>query len=127
MSSPLVRLDILGSGYQTKIAGVNILGSVPGFPFYWVPRNDLTNPKDHYNATWNGTLSTGVQVPAGKYMFSYRALKIFGDQNNETDYESWTSPMFTIEYEPSLNNLSNYSVHISFFLIVVSFFFHIGN
>jgi hypothetical protein len=122
-SSPLVRLDILGSGYQTKIAGVNILGSVPGFPIYWVSRNDLTNPKDHYYASWKGTLNTGVQVPAGRYMFLYRALKLFGDQNNETDYESWTSPMFSIEYESSLKNLSNYSVNISFFLIFVSFLF----
>jgi hypothetical protein len=98
MSSSLVRLDILGSGNQTEIAGVNSLGSVPDFPWYWVARNYMTNPENHYNAVWNGTLSTGVQVPAGNYMFLYRALKIFGDQNNNNDYESWTSPVFGIEY-----------------------------
>jgi hypothetical protein len=134
MGSPLVRLDILGSGNQTEVVGVNILGSVPGFPQNWVARNDVSNLADHHNATWNGTLDTGVQVPAGSYMFLYRALKIFGDQNNKTDYESWMSPMFTIEYEVSSNNFSNtttnkppmnssYSVKVSFVLIVMFLLF----
>jgi hypothetical protein len=136
MGSPLVRLDILGSGNQTTVAGVNILGTVPGFPQYWLSRNDLTQYSDFYNATWNGTLSTGVQLPAGNYMFLYRALKIFGDQNNNSDYENWTSPIFGIvyEYETPFNISSNitnsttnnkatteaiYNIKLSFFLILI--------
>ena len=136
MGSPLVRLDILGNGNQIEVVGVNILGSAAGFPLYSVPRNDLTVDTSHYNATWNGTLSTGNQVPAGNYMFLYRALKLFGDQNNNADYENWTSPMFTISYDTFINNASNlttsspiinssYSVKFSFFLIYHTFSFHI--
>jgi hypothetical protein len=101
IGSPLVRLDILGSGKQTTVAGINILGSVPGFPSYWISRNSLTksdNNSPYYKITWNGTLSTGVKVPPGNYKFLYRALKIFGDQKNAKDYESWTSPVFAIKY-----------------------------
>jgi hypothetical protein len=107
MSSALVRLDIIGRGNQTEVAGVNILGSVPGFPRYWVARNDQTSIYSYYNATWNGTLSTGVQLPAGHYLFLYRALTIFGDQNNGDDYETWISPVFSIEYGTQLNTSSN--------------------
>lgn len=132
MGSPLVRLDILGNGNQTQVAGVNILGSILDYPLYWMARNFLTDDENHYNATWNGTLSTGIQVPAGNYRFLYRALKIFGDPNNNNDYENWTSPMFTIVYGMSLNNTSNvinskaqidlnYNIKLSFFLLIISF------
>jgi hypothetical protein len=132
MSSALVRFDVLGSGNQTEVAGVNILGSVPGFPQYWLPRNDLTTSASYYKAIWNGTLSTGVQLPAGNYMFLYRALKIFGDQNNNDDYESWPSPVFGIEYA-TLNTTKNkartvatYSGKLLFFPIVMCFLSILG-
>ncbi len=149
MSSAIVRLDILGSGNQTEVVGVNILGSVPGFPQHWLRRNDLTYLPNEYNAVWNGTLSTGIQVPAGNYRFLYRALKIFGDGNNSSDYENWTSPVFGIEYTTSVNNSTGannstaqtdttyptstinniaqtdatYSIKISIFLTAMSFCF----
>jgi len=136
MSSAIVRLDILGSGNQTEVVGVNILGSVPDFPQYWVPRIDVTNAGNVYNAIWNGTLSTGIQVPTGTYRFLYRALKIFGDMNSNSDYENWTSPVFGIEYTTPVNNSTNtinntaqtdasYSIKISIFLTVMSFGFKI--
>jgi hypothetical protein len=138
MNSALLRLDVLGSGNQTEVAGVNILGSVPGFPQYWRPRNDLTSFYSYYSAIWNGALSTGVQLPAGNYMFLYRALKIFGDQNNNNDYENWTSPVFGIEYETQFNTSSNtttnkaqtvatYSGKLSFFPIVICFLSILGS
>ncbi len=127
MSSAIVRLDILGSGDQTEVVGVNVLGSVPDFPQYWVSRTDLTSPANEYNAVWNGTLSTGVQVPAGNYRFLYRALKIFGDENNNSDYENWTSHVFGIEYTISLNFSpdTTCSIKIFIFLGIISFFCHI--
>jgi len=135
MSSAIVRLDVLGSGNQTEVLGVNILGSVPEFPRYWLTRNYLPNPYDYYNAIWNGTLSTGIQLPAGNYQFLYRALKIFGDRNNNSDYESWTSPVFGIEYTTPVNNSNGtvnntaqvdttYSMKIFIFLAIISFCFH---
>jgi hypothetical protein len=133
MSSALVRLDVLGSGNQAEVVGVNILGSVPGFPQYWRPRNDLTSFASYYSAIWNGTLSTGVQLPAGNYMFLYRGLKIFGDQNNNDDYENWTSPVFGIEYT-TLNTTKNkartvatYSEKFLFFPIVMYFLSLLGS
>ena len=132
MGSSLVRLDILGSG--------NILGSVPDFPWYWVPRNVLTNGGSRYNAIWNGTTSNGSHLPAGNYQLLYRALKIFGDANNNSDYEEWISPPFNIEYGTVVNISSStattpttttgsgahtaltYSVQLYFFLVVMCFF-----
>ena len=97
--SALLRLDVLGSGNQTNVTGIDILGSVPSFPRRYVERDTvLTSFLRLSNVIWNGTLSTGVQVPAGNYRLLYRALKIFGDPNNKNDYESWTSPVFGIVY-----------------------------
>ena len=104
MGSSVMRLDILDGSNQT-----NIIGSVPDFPRYWVPRTSFAQPEDKYQTTWNGTLSTGVQVPAGRYMILYRVLKIFGDQNNNNDYENWTSPVFGIEYSIPMNISSSAS------------------
>ncbi len=147
MGSSLVRLDVLGDGNQTEVVDVNILGSLPDFPQYWRPRNFFTNDLNRYSAVWDGTLSSGVQVPAGYYRLLYRALKIFGDPNNNSDYESWTSPVFGIEYG-TVSNISSsttttitttttttttmsttnraqaavtYSEQFSFFLIVMCF------
>jgi len=41
MPSSIVRLDVLGNYVQIKVAGVNILGSVAGFPLYSAPRNNI--------------------------------------------------------------------------------------
>jgi hypothetical protein len=139
MGSSVVRLDIIGSGNQTEVVGVNILGSVPSFPLYWRTRNSVINDANRYSVIWDGTLSTGVELPAGNYRFLYRALKIFGDPNNNSDYESWTSPVFNIEYGTLINisssttttmmpttnkaqTASTYSIQLSFFLIVMCFF-----
>lgn len=95
MPSSIVRLDVLGNGVQIKVAGVNILGSVAGFPLYSAPRNNIFAIREF---EWDGKLSTGAKVPAGSYRLLYRALKIFGDRNNPKDYETWQSPLFKIAY-----------------------------
>ncbi|CAF3484207.1 unnamed protein product [Rotaria sp. Silwood1] len=79
MSSPLVRVDILGSGKQINVAGMNILGSIPDYPLYWVSRNYFIKTNDnslYYNVSWNGTLNTGIQVPAGT---QFRASNIINE------------------------------------------------
>jgi predicted phage tail protein len=35
-------------------------------------------------------------VPSGEYVIRLRALKVFGDQNNEADWETWLSGPITI-------------------------------
>jgi hypothetical protein len=52
---------------------------------------------------WNGFIyngSRGEIVPNGEYFIRIRALKLFGDINNENDYEVWVSPKFKIERMP---------------------------
>ncbi|CAI2166465.1 1523_t:CDS:2, partial [Funneliformis geosporum] len=38
----------------------------------------------------------GTPAPDGNYFFKIKALKMYGDINNENDYESWISPKFRI-------------------------------
>jgi len=98
MGSSIVRVDILGSGNQTEAVGVNILGSIPNFPVNWIARTSLLNDVNRYTVLWVGSLENGVQLPAGSYKILYRVLKIFGDPNNNNDYENYTSPSFNITY-----------------------------
>lgn len=95
MPSPLVRVDIIGKGRQINIVGINILGSIAEYPAYALPRNSDYEPTE---AFWNGTLSTGVRVPAGSYRMLLRVLKISGNRKDGNDYETWTSPRFNIIY-----------------------------
>ncbi len=62
MGSSVVRLDVLGNGNQTQVAGINILGSVPDFPVYWAPRNYLAFSNSGHSSTWKGTLDNGVHM-----------------------------------------------------------------
>ena len=95
MPSPLVRVDLLGKGKQINAVGIKVLGSIADYPAYALPRNSAGELTE---AFWNGTLSTGVRVPAGSYRMLLRVLKIFGNQKNGKDYETWTSPKFNIIY-----------------------------
>ena len=40
--------------------------------------------------------ANGTQVPNGSYKVLLRALKIFGDESKADDYESWLSPVITV-------------------------------
>lgn len=42
------------------------------------------------------SFANGSQVPDGSYKVLVRALKIFGDDTKVADYESWLSPVITI-------------------------------
>lgn len=60
-----------------------------------------TNGKGYYNypisASETGfSFANGSQVPDGSYKVLVRALKIFGDENDAADYESWLSPVINI-------------------------------
>jgi len=96
LGSSIVRLDILGNGTQTEAIGVNILGSIPNYPSYFMSRNSLISLASSYSVRWNGSLSNGAQLPNGDYKIFYRALKLFGDPNNNNDYENYTSPLISI-------------------------------
>ena len=40
---------------------------------------------------------SSIIAPDGEYFLKLRALKLFGDVNNENDYEVWVSPKFKIK------------------------------
>ena len=50
---------------------------------------------------WNGVIYNPnvrqyISAPSGEYFIRVKALKLFGDINNENDYEVWVSPKFRI-------------------------------
>lgn len=50
--------------------------------------------------TWDGTTTRGnrqVTVPSGHYVVRLTVLKPLGDANNPAHYETWTSPIITIQ------------------------------
>ncbi|KAM0196020.1 hypothetical protein ACHAPA_004653 [Fusarium lateritium] len=67
------------------------LGAPAGFPMLW-------NPMGKGSVVWNGKLADGGYAPAGKYKVAYRALRIFGDEKKETDWDKSVSPVFGVKY-----------------------------
>ncbi|CAG8531971.1 4390_t:CDS:2 [Funneliformis mosseae] len=63
----------------------------------------MKNPVETSNnlVSWNGIIyninDTGTLAPNGEYFIRIKALKLFGDKNNEKDYEYWISPKFRVE------------------------------
>jgi hypothetical protein len=53
---------------------------------------------------WMGGLANGSYVPAGNYSLVVRALKIFGNRTNPSDYETVRSVNFGITYAPPAGN-----------------------
>ncbi|CAI2176444.1 4133_t:CDS:2 [Funneliformis geosporum] len=63
----------------------------------------VKNPTEKSNnlVTWDGIIynqnDTGTLAPNGEYFIRIKALKLFGDNKNEKDYEYWISPKFRVE------------------------------
>ncbi|KAI9302091.1 peptidase S8/S53 domain-containing protein [Cunninghamella echinulata] len=72
-------------------------------PFSNLPRNSLTVDKAAYSQMWDGTYLTNVDtlktkpLPKGIYVLQVKALRQFGDLNNDKDYETWISPRIKVE------------------------------
>lgn len=94
MGSRIVRVDIVPKDVHNlpRVIGQQVLGSLPGYPSYNNPRGNL------FASSWNGQLSDGSYAPAGTYKFFFRALKIFGDETYDHDYEPYSTPYFNIKY-----------------------------
>ncbi|OGN98829.1 MAG: hypothetical protein A2Z71_04100 [Chloroflexi bacterium RBG_13_50_21] len=64
----------------------------------YVGRNSASNTFFAY--AWDGTTSTGNKtytVPDGQYVVKVSVLKANGDSTNPADWETWTSPVITID------------------------------
>lgn len=55
----------------------------------YLPRSTMDVANGLYSITWDGTVAGVGDVQSGDYKLLLRTLKIFGDQNNERDWESW--------------------------------------
>ncbi|CAG8695765.1 470_t:CDS:10, partial [Funneliformis caledonium] len=79
----------------TEILDVNhhLLGSMNDKKYFPFQKDILEIPKI---ISWDGFILS-EPVSNGKYFIRVRALKMFGDINNEKDYEVWDSPKFRIE------------------------------
>ncbi|KAG7086750.1 hypothetical protein E1B28_002682 [Marasmius oreades] len=67
----------------------------PLFEFDFIARNN-ENPDDNiaYQFPINTpTFANGATIPNGSYRLLLRALRVTGDRENESDYESWLSPI----------------------------------
>lgn len=95
--SPLMRVDLIPLGEAkaklntTKVLGVEVAGSLPGYPLPFTSRSFFAN-------AFTGMTQDGTIVPEGSYQFLIRALKIYGDDNNPKDYESKLTQTFSIQY-----------------------------
>ncbi|KAK7425744.1 hypothetical protein QQZ08_007719 [Neonectria magnoliae] len=67
------------------------IGEPLGFPMLW-------NAMGVNALSWTGELAGGGFAPAGQYKIQYRALRIFGDEKEEGDWDESESPAFSITY-----------------------------
>lgn len=87
LGSPLVSVEARPVG-----AGGNAtLGDIYGFPAPYNPRGATVS-------SWNGLLANGTLAPAGSYRLVTRALHIYGDESDASDYDVATSVPFSIRY-----------------------------
>jgi hypothetical protein len=98
MGTRILRIDVKpveASEDTTNVLGEDILGSVPGYPMYFLPRNPAIPPRP---VQWNGNLAGGGYVPTGSYTLLVQALRIFGDPENPEDWDVVETPQFSIAY-----------------------------
>ena len=74
-----------------QVSEYKSIGSPAGFPALW-------NPRGLGTYLWDGQLADGNYAAPGKYRLVVWALRIFGDENNEDDWDLSISPRFRIEY-----------------------------
>ncbi|KAM0436627.1 hypothetical protein ACHAPT_002335 [Fusarium lateritium] len=68
-----------------------IIGEPVNFPLLW-------NPMGRNSQPFTGELAGGGFAPAGLYVIRYRALRIFGNEEDEGDWDESYSPPFAITY-----------------------------
>jgi hypothetical protein len=74
---------------------------------FWVDQAEYVGrnsaPNYIYSWVWDGTTTPGKEgkklfsAPDGDYVLVLKVLKALGDKNNPDHWETWTSPVFTID------------------------------
>ncbi|KAK3985225.1 putative protease [Cladorrhinum sp. PSN332] len=96
--SALVRVDVvpltncsIAARNAGTVFGTTTLGQPEGFPVYYNPRGTL-------EFSWDGKLSDGNYAPAGRYKFSVRALRVYGDEKKAEEYDVTETVGFRLKY-----------------------------
>jgi subtilisin family serine protease len=92
MGSPFADVTLIPTENcgNSTVAGQSV-GSAIGFPVNFITRGQSPLP-------FTGVLANGDVVAACEYRVNVRALHIFGDPNNEDDWDVAESQAFRIEY-----------------------------
>ncbi|RDA91516.1 hypothetical protein CP533_4589 [Ophiocordyceps camponoti-saundersi (nom. inval.)] len=100
---PLVHVDVVPVTTVNSTAGASSIGQVSGFPKnFYAERHAVSHLTNGGLATfeWTGLLNTGSYVQEGvEYTLIARALRIFGDPNNEEDWDVSKSSEFSVRYD----------------------------
>ncbi|EFX05799.1 subtilisin-like protease [Grosmannia clavigera kw1407] len=90
--SAAVRIDVVSTTGPNLLheAGMNITGSIAGFPLMWTPRSFLSG-------TWDGSLADGTTATSGTYKFVVRLAKVFADLAKGREYETYETVEFVMD------------------------------
>lgn len=89
LPSPKVYLDLLSADTG------KLIDSMPGFPQPWTPSGGVVS-------VWaDGTTANGKPVPAGRYRFRSRALRVFGREDKKEDWDVVYGYGFYVAYDTS--------------------------
>lgn len=98
LGSPFVRVDLTPmttcppKNLTTQYRDIKTIGQPFGTPYTYLSRGISS-------VIWDGKLSdNGAYAPAGKYTAVVRALRIFGNPDNDADWDVVSSPRFVIKY-----------------------------
>ncbi|KAM3514721.1 hypothetical protein MY11210_001692 [Beauveria gryllotalpidicola] len=96
LGTPLARVEIVPESLRKWLADrlqtKNI--KLDAFNLEALPHSKVTRK------TWNGRLSWGDYIPVGKYKFSVRALRLFGDPDTESDWDLSETASFSVRKGP---------------------------
>ncbi|PKS12304.1 hypothetical protein jhhlp_001604 [Lomentospora prolificans] len=92
----------------TEFMGSKVVGLVPGYPQEFVPHGKA-------EIAFTGMLADGTVVPDGNYRFVFKALKILGNREKPSDWETITVGPFTLKYgEATLAPVEPFPLPIDF-------------
>ncbi|PBK73461.1 subtilisin-like protease [Armillaria solidipes] len=81
-------------GSLAVLAAPDVVGSIAELNYY--PRNDDSDNPYYLLDLTTPTFADGTTIPNGSYKLLLRALKVTGDPSEESDYESWLSPIIGV-------------------------------
>ncbi|KAM6501852.1 pyrolysin [Amanita muscaria] len=80
---------------QNNVTSVPTVGSI--FEFDYLTRNNEDPQSNGYSAfTLAPTFANGTTIPIGSYRLLLRALRVTGNLKDQSQYESWLSPIINI-------------------------------